>query len=94
MADPTEKRFTVDFNVQLDATHKAMLEQLAEDAGSKMSPVVRKLIDSAYRMRFNAEPKCVTGANCLCPQVHALQRGTQISGAELVRQQRASNGAT
>lgn len=93
MADPTSKRFDIEFNAQLDATHKAMLSQLAQKKNRKMSQVVRELIDGAYRMEFGAEPRCSSGMGCLCPQVHALQRATNVSSAELVAQQMVKNGA-
>jgi hypothetical protein len=93
MADPTKKRMTIDFNAQLDATHKAMLEQLADARSRSMSDLVRGLIDSAYRMEFAKEPHCATGKDCLCAQLHALKAAQAPSSAELVAARQGGYGA-
>lgn len=93
MADPTIKRFDRPYNVQLDETHRAMLNQLGVKNGVPGSQIIRQGIEMRYRMEFNNEPRCMTAATCLCPAVHVAPRGAQISAAELLAQRTAGNGA-
>ena len=93
MADPTIKRFDKPFNVQLDETHRAMLNQLALKNSVPGSQIIRAGIEMRYRMEFNSEPRCMTTAQCLCPAVHVAPRTAQISATELLAQRTAGNGA-
>lgn len=92
MADSRTKRYSEQYNVMLDPSQKAMLDQMASLRGVPASQLVREWIDHAYRMAFNAEPRCVLGDKCKCPAVHALQAGQTITAAELLRQHGGQNG--
>lgn len=76
----------------LDTTHRAMLQQIAAKEGVPASQIIRRWISHAFRMEFEAEPRCISGLNCLCPRAHQTDRGPQTSDAELLQRHRASNG--
>lgn len=93
MADPRTKRYGKPFNVQLDETSRAMLNQLAEAEKVPASQIIRDSIDKRFRMTFNREPRCVTGGMCLCPVAHTGAQHSSKTSAELVAERRGANGA-
>lgn len=92
MADSRTKRYDKPYHLMLDETHRAMLEQLAKKEATPASQVIRRWISSAYRMEFDAEPRCMSGLACLCPRVHLQERPQQISDEEILQRHRAANG--
>lgn len=87
-----QPRFTEQYNVMLDTTHRSMLGQVAEDKGVPASQLVREWISNAYRMRFANEPRCVSGEQCKCPLAHAGQPARTASNEELLRSRSSGNG--
>lgn len=92
MADSRQKRYGVAYNVMLDPTHRAMLEQIAEAEGVKGSNLIRRWVSQAFRMKFEGEPRCITGQNCLCPRVHEVPRQASVSDQELLQRHQGQNG--
>ncbi len=70
MADPTKKRYDLRLNTSIDATHMAMLNQLAIEDRSSKAAIVRGLIFVSFETVFRSAPHCANGNKCLCPQMH------------------------
>ena len=60
------------FNVELNAETRAMLDKIAEKEDEKLAQVVRKMIRWRYNMIFGPMPTCASGEACKCPQMHTL----------------------
>jgi len=88
----THSAKTIDFNVKLSENEKSMLDALAKDAGLTMSEVVRSHITARFRMRFANEPRCSSGNNCLCPNMHTLQNAARPSDADILKGLGPQNG--
>lgn len=92
MADSRTKRYSKPFNVMLDETHRAMLDQVAHRRAVPAAQVIRDMIDKAYRMEFANEPRCASGEGCLCPQAHYGRRPAPESSEDILKRQRSGNG--
>lgn len=85
MTDRTKARFNLRMNTSLDETGQAMIQQLAKvDAVSEAS-IIRQLISQRFRMKFDQQPVCATGINCLCPQMHVPTLPRSESDTELLQ---------
>lgn len=51
----------------------AQLEQLSIESGESKGSIIRKLIQHAFAMRFQAHPICASGRPCLVPHLHVGQ---------------------
>lgn len=94
MADSRTKRYDVKYHLMLDQTHRAMLDQLAEKENVPASQIVRRWISQAFRMDFEAEPRCISGMSCLCPRAHINDAAPRVSDAELLQRHTRPNGET
>ena len=84
MADPTIKRYTHPFHVQLDHSEKGMLDQLASSLNLSRGALIRQLIFQRFRMQYAAEPQCATGVRCLCPQLQIQPGANPKSSTEIL----------
>ena len=84
MPPKSPSRYTIPYNAQLDPAHKGMLDQLAIEAGTSKAALIRELISTRFRMKHAQEFTCSTGANCLCPQMHALNPRPVQTNQELL----------
>jgi len=80
----THSKKTVDFNVKLSENEKDMLSNLAKDRNATMSEIIRQTITWQFRMRFANEPRCTSGGNCLCPNMHTLQNPDKPSDSAIL----------
>jgi len=73
-------------NVLMPTHLKKMLTKLADDKGVNMSQLIREMIESRFRMRYNNEPACLSCEACRCPQMHIVQLATKVPAHELMGQ--------
>lgn len=88
----THSAKTVDFNVKLSENEKEMLQALAKDSNLTMSEIVRSHITHRFRMRFANEPRCTSGNNCLCPNMHTLQNADKPTDSDILNALANPNG--
>lgn len=69
MPNPNRK-YTINFNLVLDAATDSKLCTIASDSDVSKAHVVRALLADAFSMRYQRKPMCADGQLCRCPHAH------------------------
>ena len=93
MPTPDALKKTHPFNVQMSQNEMGMLQQIAGERGESKAKVLRDLLDSSWRMRFNNQPQCADCTSCKCPSMHSIQPTERMTTPELYEQKKAQDEA-
>lgn len=64
------KRFAINFNVQLDDQTDTMLIRISKDLSLSKAHIVRSAIRNYHNMKFLRAPICADGQQCRAPHTH------------------------